>query len=177
MSLIATHTHIDRKTLIILGLVAIIMGLLAILAPTATGISIAMLLGALVTAAGAVRMYWAFKTHNLGRGLILFGIGTLSFLAGLAMMIHPVFASGILTLIFTLYFILDGISELSAAFLLKPQQGWHWMALAGGISILLGFLIWLQFPLSGAWALGILLGIKLLMIGGIILFSRPHVPL
>ena len=40
----------------------------------------------------------------------------------------------------------------------------------GAISIVLGIMIWRQFPLSGVWAIGVLLGIKLLF-GGMIMVS------
>jgi uncharacterized membrane protein HdeD (DUF308 family) len=39
------------------------------------------------------------------------------------------------------------------------------MIFGGIVSILLGFMIWGQFPLSGPYALGILLGIKLFFVG------------
>jgi len=43
------------------------------------------------------------------------------------------------------------------------------MLFGGIISILLGSMIWRQFPLSGAWAIGIMLGIKLFFVGLIML--------
>jgi len=162
----STHTTtLNTKTLTRLGIAAIIFGLLAMLAPTLTGYSIAILVGILVGLAGLARMMWAFRTATLGRGILLFAIGTLTFIAGVAMVVHPVFASGVLTVILTLYFLVDGAAEISAALLLKPAQGWGWLMFGGIVSVLLGFMIWLQFPFSGAWAVGILLGIKLLFIG------------
>lgn len=172
MTVIAVETKIDRRSLNILGVGTVCLGVLAILAPAFTGLSVAILLGVLVVMAGLARIYWAVKSHNLGRGLMQFSIGGLTFLAGLAMLIHPIFASGVLTLILILYFLLDGISEITSALALKPENGWLWLALAGVLSIFLAVLLWAQFPLSGAWAMGILLGIKLIMVGALILASR-----
>ena len=67
----------------------------------------------------------------------------------------------------SLYFIVDGISEMAVG--LGTRRGWF--TVAGIISIILGCLLWAQFPLSGAWALGILLGIKLLFIGLIMIMG------
>jgi uncharacterized membrane protein HdeD (DUF308 family) len=39
------------------------------------------------------------------------------------------------------------------------------MLFGGIVSILLGIMMWRQFPLAGAWAIGILLGIKLFFVG------------
>ena len=75
------------------------------------------------------------------------------------------FASGVLAIMLAVYFILDGIGEISAAFQRRPADGWGWLLFGGIVSILLGLMIWGQFPLSGLWAIGILLGIKLFFIG------------
>jgi uncharacterized membrane protein HdeD (DUF308 family) len=39
------------------------------------------------------------------------------------------------------------------------------MLLNGVITLVLGLMIWAQWPLSGAWAIGVLFGIQLLMNG------------
>jgi uncharacterized membrane protein HdeD (DUF308 family) len=92
-------------------------------------------------------------------------IGGLTLLCGIALVANPLFASGVLTILLTVYLILDGIAEIAAGFQLRPQAGWGWLLFGGIVSIWLGLMIWSQFPLSGAWAMGILLGIKLFFIG------------
>lgn len=39
----------------------------------------------------------------------------------------------------------------------------------GVITLLLGWMLWRQWPLSGAWAIGVLFGVQLLMTGGSLL--------
>jgi uncharacterized membrane protein HdeD (DUF308 family) len=95
----------------------------------------------------------------------MFAIGLLTLLAGLALLAHPLFAAGVLTVMLAVYFILDGIGELAAGMRLRPADGWGWLLFGGIVSILLGLMIWGQFPLAGLWAVGILLGIKLFFIG------------
>lgn len=155
----------NSKNLKIAGAIAILLGLLAMLSPTVTGISIGILLGILVLLAGLVRIVWAFRARDFGRGLLLFAIGGITFIAGLAMVSHPLFASGVLTVILTLYFLIDGAAEIAIGYVSRPAQGSGWLMFAGIVSVVLGLMIWSQFPLSGAWAVGILLGIKLLFIG------------
>ena len=84
---------------------------------------------------------------------------------------NPVFAAGFFTILLSLYFIIDGLSEIAAG--TATKQGW--LTFAGVVSILLGILLWTQFPLSGAWALGILFGLKLLLIGIIMLMGGSAV--
>ncbi len=38
------------------------------------------------------------------------------------------------------------------------------------ITLILGLMIWRQFPLSGAWAVGVLFGVKLIMSGWWLIF-------
>jgi uncharacterized membrane protein HdeD (DUF308 family) len=153
------------RSITFFGVVAIILGILAMLMPGLTGFSVVYLLGVVVLVAGIMRMIWAFQAGGLGRGLLMFAIGLLTLLAGLFLLAHPLFASGLLTIMLAIYFILDGIGELAAGFKVRPAEGWGWLLFGGIVSILLGLMIWSQFPLSGLWAIGILLGIKLFFIG------------
>ena len=153
------------KNMTIFGVIAIILGIFAMLAPGLTGISVAILVGVIVLVGGIVRIIWAFQAGSLGKGLLMFAIGGLTLLCGIALVANPLFASGVLTIILAVYFIVDGICEIAAAMRLRPASGWGWMLFGGIISIWLGIMIWGQFPLSGAWAIGILLGIKLFFVG------------
>jgi uncharacterized membrane protein HdeD (DUF308 family) len=153
------------KSMTFLGVIAIILGILSMMMPGLTGVSVVYLLGLIVLVAGIVRMIWAFQAGGLGKGLLKFAIGLLTLLAGLVLLAHPLLASGVLTIMLAVYFILDGIGELVAGFQVRPGDGWGWMLFGGIVSILLGMMIWGQFPLSGLWAIGILLGIKLFFIG------------
>jgi uncharacterized membrane protein HdeD (DUF308 family) len=147
-----------------LGVIAMGLGVLALLAPLETGISLVFLLGGLVTAGGALRMVWAFRAGSFGRGLWLFVIGTLTLLCGLAMLANPLFGSGVLTILLAIYFLCDGVAEIAAG-TGRMGEGGGWLVFSGIVSIALGALIWMQYPLSGALAMAILLGIKLLFVG------------
>ncbi len=147
------------------GVIAIILGMLAMLAPGLTGLSIAMLLGFVVLIGGIVRIIWAFQAGSLGKGLLVFAIGGLTVLCGIALLANPLLAAGVLTIVLAVYFVLDGVVEITAGVQIRPQPGWGWLVFGGIVSILLGVMIWRQFPLSGPWAMGVLLGIKLFFVG------------
>jgi uncharacterized membrane protein HdeD (DUF308 family) len=132
-------------------------------------------MGLLVLAAGIVRIVWAFQAGSFGKGLLMFAIGGLTLLCGIALVANPLFVSGVLTVMLALYFILDGISELVAGLRLRPGSGSGWMLFGGIVSILLGIIIWAQFPLSGVWAIGIVLGIKLFFVGLIMIMGGSAV--
>ena len=161
----------------IFGVIAIILGILCLMAPVLTGVWALTLMGLFVLAAGIVRMIWAFQAGSSGKGLLMFAVGGLTLLCGIALVANPLFASGILTFILAVYFILDGISEIVGGIRQRPGSGWGWMLFGGIVSIWLGIMIWGQFPLSGVWAIGILLGIKLIFVGLIMVMSGSAVGL
>ena len=158
---------IDPKRMTTFGIIAIILGILAMVAPVLTGLSIALLVGILVVVGGVVRLVWAFQAGSVGEGILKFLLAGLTLVCGMLMVVNPFFASGFLTILLSLYFIVDGISEIAVG--LGTRRGWF--TVAGVVSILLGIMLWANFPLSGAWALGILLGIKLLFIGLIMIMG------
>ena len=155
----------EGKNLTVLGAIAIILGFLALMAPGLTGFSIALLVGVLVILGGLVRMTWAFGAGGFGKGLLGFAIGGLTLLCGIALVSNPLFSSGVLTIVLAVYFVADGLSEVAAGLQGRLANGRGWLLFSGIVSILCGIMIWQQYPLAGAWAIGILLGIKLFMVG------------
>jgi uncharacterized membrane protein HdeD (DUF308 family) len=156
-----------------MGWLSIIFGILAIAMPWVAGQSILLMVGALVMAAGVLRMIWAFKAGSLGKGILVFLIGVLTLLAGIAVIAHPVMSSAILTVMLAVYFFVDGFSELMAAFSLKEGKGW--LIFDAVVTILLGIMIFTGFPLAGTVAIGVFLGIKLLFVGVTMLTVRSAV--
>lgn len=165
MSELTEKINAGGKDLKWLGILTIVMGVLAILAPLLTGISVVVMVGFFVIFGGIARMIWAFQAAGFGSGLLKFGIGLLTLLCGIAMVSDPLVASGILTVMIAIYLLVDGGFEIAASFNPPAGASRGWLMFGGIISILLGIMIWRQFPLSGAWALGLFLGIKLLFVG------------
>jgi len=150
----------------ILGMITILFGVLAIAMPWITGQSVLLLIGILVAAGGVSRMIWAFRASTLGRGVLVFLIGVLTLLAGIAVISHPLLTSAVLTIMLAVYFLADGFSELLTAFALpsgRPGKGW--LVFDGLVTLILGVMIFSGFPLAGTFAIGVLLGIKLLLAG------------
>ena len=58
-----------------LGIVTMLLGFLVMLAPILVGFSLLWILGLLVAGAGLCRMFWAFQTGSLGKGVLVFAIG------------------------------------------------------------------------------------------------------
>jgi uncharacterized membrane protein HdeD (DUF308 family) len=147
---------------IVLGVVVTLMGLLAMGSPFITGLSVAIAVGFLLIVGGVSQTFFAIKARS---GIFSIIIGILAVLAGIFMVTNPDTALATLTMFLAIYLIVSGVGESIMAFQVKPASGWGWALFSGIMSVILGVMIWSQFPLSGAWAIGILVGIKLLFSG------------
>jgi uncharacterized membrane protein HdeD (DUF308 family) len=164
------HEFLDRVKqnsglVITLGVVMLIIGTLAMFSPLVAGLSIAITVGVLLILGGVSQLFFAFKAGSFGKGIWIFILGLLTVIIGIAMVSQPGAALATLTIFLAAYFIVEGIFEIIGAFQVKPIKGWGWTLFSGILSLLLGLMIWSQFPLSGAWAIGVLVGIKLIFSG------------
>jgi uncharacterized membrane protein HdeD (DUF308 family) len=149
-----------------LGILTLIFGVLVVASPWMAGQALLWLIGVLVIAGGLARMLWAFQAGTLGKGILVFLIGMLTLLAGILVISHPLLTSAVLTVVLAIYFVADGIAELFAAGTLpRDQEGKGWLVFDGIVSLVLGVMIFTGFPLAGVVAIGVFLGIKLLLAG------------
>jgi uncharacterized membrane protein HdeD (DUF308 family) len=164
------HAKRNATLLIIFGILVVIFGVLSIASPMMTGVAVAMFVGALMLVTGIMRIIAAIKSGQWGSGIFGTLIGLLGVAAGIILLAQPMLGLATLTLLLAAYFLADGICEIIVSFKMKPEKGWGWMLFGGIISVLLGFMIWRQWPVSGAWAIGVLVGVHILMVGFTMIF-------
>ena len=160
----------SSKIGIVLGIMTLLLGVLAIAAPMVSGLAVSMVVAFILIAAGICQAIFAFRAETFGKGVSALLFGGFSIIAGGVMLARPLFGLASLTMVLVAYFLFDGINQIAAAFRLRPAPGWGWMAFSGALAILLAVLIWREWPLSGAWAIGVLVGIRLIMSGWAIIF-------
>ena len=147
---------------IIVGIVLIIGGIIAMVSPVIAGISVALMVGWLLAIGGVFQVLFAFRARA---GFLAIVLGLLTLAAGVYMILNPEVAIATLVMFMAIYLLLSGISEAIIAFAARPEEGWGWLLFSAITSILLGGLMFTQFPVAGAMAIGILLGLKLLFTG------------
>ena len=148
-----------------LGIGIAIAGVLAVISPLIAGLSVTIAVGVLLVVSGVSRLFLAFKMGSFGRGLLMFALGVLTLLVGGYMVARPGMGLATLTLVLAAYLFVDGVFEIIYAFRLRPIQGWGWTLFSGIASLVLGIMIWRQFPVSGVWAVGTLAGIHMIFAG------------
>lgn len=147
------------------GIATIILGVLAVMSPYYAGEIVAIMVAILLIAAGLARLFYAFKAESFGKGVLTFLFGGLSILAGVIMLARPVLGMLSLTVVLIVYFLVDGISQIIGSFRLRPVKGWGWLLFSGILSVVLAILLWQQWPVSGVWAIGVLVGVHLIFAG------------
>ena len=147
------------------GALTLLLGLFAIASPVIPGLAVTIMVGAALLLAGISMTVYAFQAPSLGRGILKLLFGGLTVIVGVAMLSQPGLALAKLTLLLGVYFLFDGVVTLIVAWNVKPEPGWGWMTFNGGITIILGWMILRGWPVSGLWAIGILVGVRLIFAG------------
>jgi uncharacterized membrane protein HdeD (DUF308 family) len=141
------------------------IGILAIGSPLVTGMAITWTVGIFLIVGGAGQCLPAFREGAFGRALLVFLTGMVTLIAGGYMVSQPVAALASITLLLAACFLATGVLAIIAALPIRPANGWVWMLANGVITLLPGLMLWKQWPLSGAWAVGLLFGVQLVTPG------------
>jgi uncharacterized membrane protein HdeD (DUF308 family) len=147
------------------GFAVMLLGMLAIMAPFVSGVAVTATVAVLIAAAGLSMTVYAFKAGSFGKGLLQFLFGGITVVCGVAMLSAPVLGMLTLTSIVLVYFLVDGIFAIAAGLRGKGAPGWGWMIVSGIASIVLAVILWRQWPISGAYTIGLLVGIRLIFTG------------
>jgi uncharacterized membrane protein HdeD (DUF308 family) len=151
--------------LVALGVLTVIAGFLAMASPLLAGLSVTVFVGVAMVIAGVARTVGAFYAGSFGQGALAFIGGILTLVAGVILATRPGFGLATLTLVLGGYLLVDGISGALLAFHVRPEKGWGWMLFSAAMGVVLGILLLKEWPLSGMWAVGALVGINLLFAG------------
>jgi uncharacterized membrane protein HdeD (DUF308 family) len=99
------------------------------------------------------------------RFFLWIAIGFLYVIGGAAALWNPLLASTVLTLFLGIFLFVAGIFRIGLAMQMRSGSHWGWVAASGVITLLLGAIIVLGWPVSSLYALGIFLGVDLVVAG------------
>ena len=148
-----------------LGIAVLVLGILALGMPFLTGVAITISIGVILIATGIAQVVFAFQSDSFGRGALRFGFGVLAGLAGISLVTQPGAGLATITLFLAAWFFVDGVFAIITGLSWRPEKGWGLMVFNGVIGIILGAMIYRQFPVSATWLVGLLVGIRLLLAG------------
>ena len=156
----------QASTLSILwGISLICLGMLAIASPFVAAVAVNVLVAWLVVLAGVVHLIVAFHTREAGSMIwrLLVGLAYLCF--GVYLIARPAVGVASLTLVLASLFLVEGIFNIILYFRIRSILRATWILLDGIVTLLLGAMIYMQWPSSSAWAIGTLVGVSLIFSG------------
>ena len=153
------------KVLMTVGVLAILLGCVAIFVPAVASVATAVFIGWILVIAGVFLIAGAFTAHSIGTVVLRLLWALLTVVVGLWLIVEP--HNGTLTLTFVLgiYFLFMGLTRIAVAFAGRGQQGAGLVGLSGVAGLLIGILVLAKFPSSADWAIGLLVGIDLIFAG------------
>ncbi|MGA9544424.1 MAG: DUF308 domain-containing protein [Candidatus Sulfotelmatobacter sp.] len=150
---------------ILWGVLLIVLGMVAVGLPLLAAVAVAGLVAWLIILAGVVHLVLAFRAHGAGSMIwkLLVGVAYVCF--GGYLIWRPLVGVASLTLLLAILFLVEGVLDVILFFKMRPLQGAGWVLTDGIVTLLLGALIYLQWPSSSLWAIGTLVGISLIFSG------------
>jgi len=167
---VAQNTAVDvvrqASTLpIVWGVLLIVLGMAALGSPFLAAVAVNVAIAWLIVLAGAVHVILAFRAHGAGSMIwkLLVGVAYVCF--GVYLILHPVLAVASLTLVLASLFLIEGVLDIVLFVKMRSAGGSTWVLLDGIITLLLGLMIYMQWPSSSAWAIGTLVGVSMIISG------------
>lgn len=146
------------------GIVLIILGMIAIAASPFVTLASMIFFGSILLAGGVVQAVNAFITRH-GEGFFLNLLGGVFYsIVGILLIIHPAIGALTVTLLLALFYTVNGLFKMIAA-MSNRFEHWGWVLFNGFVSFILGLMIWMEWPQSGLFIIGLFIGIDLLMLG------------
>lgn len=150
---------------IVWGVLLIVLGMLAVASPLIAAVAVNVVIAWLIVLAGVVHLIVAFHTREAGKFIwrLLVGLAYVAF--GVYLIARPAVGVASLTLLLASLFLVEGILNIALFFQTRSVRGSGWVLFDGIITLLLGLMIYMQWPSSSAWAIGTLVGVSLIVSG------------
>jgi len=156
--------------LLALGILFLVLGIIGLgMTFTLTMASI-LFFGILILIGGVVQIIESFKCRGWKSIVYHILIGILYLLAGIFMVTNPAAASAVLTLMLAFALIAVGLVRIVVAFQLRGMKNWGWPFIGGILTVLLGLMIAVKWPVSGLFVIGLLVAIEMIIHGWSYLF-------
>lgn len=152
--------------LMALGIVFILLGCVALGMSVAMTVATVLLFGVLLLLGGIVQVVDAFRRKGWKSILFHVLIALLYLASGIMLITEPVAGSMVLTAMLGGAFLVIGVLRIMMGFQMKSAGGaWGWLVFAGVVTLILGLMILLQWPVSALWIIGVLVAIEMIFHG------------
>src|SRR5271166_1771389 len=150
---------------IIWAILLVAFGFLAIALPFATSWGVVVVIAWLIVFSGGFQFIHAFQSKGIGSVVWKLLVAILYLIVGIYFLLNPLLGVAAFTLALAFFFVLEGVFDLVAYFQTRGNPGSGWILFDGIVTLILGLLVWRQWPSSSLWVIGTLVGISMIMTG------------
>lgn len=150
---------------VMLGIVLILCGAVALLAPLASALAFTFVFGISTLIAGLAEIIHAFSTKTWGGFFINLVIGVAYAALGVLIMLNPLAGVFALSMTIAAFLIGIGLGEVFLGLRVRGERGWFWMVLSGLITLAFGIWLVTRMPAAGLVMAGAFLGAALILQG------------
>jgi uncharacterized membrane protein HdeD (DUF308 family) len=152
----------------IAGVLALVLGAIAIVVPAVASVGTAIFVGWILMIASAFQAVDAWAVDHGGRRALRLVLAALTFAAGFYLVVAPLDGAFTLTVVLVIWFMATGSARIVVGLAERGLPGWWMTVLGGAITLALGILIAAHLPSSADWAVGLIVGVDLLFSGAIL---------
>jgi uncharacterized membrane protein HdeD (DUF308 family) len=173
---VSTSLQAHWQLFLIEGIVLLALGFAAIVLPLVATVAIAIILGWLLLISGVLGLIATFRMRRAPGVWWSLLSAVLGIVAGTVLLGWPISGALSLTVLLTVFFVIEGVASIFYALDHKRELSgrWVWMLISGAIDLFLAAIIFLGLPGTAAWALGLLLGINMVFGGSAIISMALH---
>lgn len=164
-SLPVLHVQHSSGLSIVVAILLIVAGLAAISLPLLAGIAASIALAWLLLFAGVIHLFFGWHTRSAGAVIWKILVGIAYLVAAFYILDHPGRGLLTLTLVLAFYLFFEGIFEAVIYTQLRGRPGSGWFLFDAIVTLVLGIMIFMSWPVSSVWAVGTLIGISILFSG------------
>jgi uncharacterized membrane protein HdeD (DUF308 family) len=175
-SSVANSLHAHWRLFLTEGIILLILGILAIVLPPIATIAVEVLVGWLLLMSGIVGLIATLRMRGAPGLWWSLLSAVLGIVAGIVLLRWPLSGALSLTLILTVFLVLEGLVSILYALEHKRELSGRWgaMLFSGVIDLFLAGVIFAGLPGTAAWAIGLLIGINLVFGGSALIAMALH---
>ena len=158
------------KMILAEGILFILLGFLAVLFPVFSTFTFELFIGWLLLIGGVFSIYRVLTAQEIPGFWPSLIAATISIIVGILLLTYPLKGVLTLTILLAIYFLVDGIAKLIFSLEWRPLQNWGWLLISGLLPLAIAAIIYMGWPGTAVWTLGLLLGINLLFYGWTLTF-------
>ena len=160
----AIRTH--WKIFLAQGVALMVLGLLAVALPNVATLAIEIFIGWLLLIGGLFRLIAVLRARGAPGFWWSLLTAVLAVVLRFLLIADPLEGVLTLTMVLVAVFLAEGVvGILNALDFRRHLPNWGWSLFGGLVNLVLAFLIWQGWPATADWAIGLLIGINMFVLG------------